>query len=384
MSTFKVEVVEIKEVLPHGNADRLEIAKVYDWSIIVQKGRYKSGNKAIYCPVDSILPYELENKIFPPESKIKLTKSRIRSIKIRGIVSQGMLIDLSEIDFGEYEVAVGEDVTTLIGITKYEPPVNDIPNHMKAQQKRAKNSNFKKYTDIENFKYYDRVLQDNEEIYISEKLHGTSFRAGWFLNEPNTLWKKFINLFGLLPKWEFCWGSRNVQIQNKIIHNGYYDVDVYTKIVRQYDLKNRIPKGYAVYGEVVGDGIQKGYTYGCGPLEHRLYVYDISYYGQWLNYNTVQIPVLTDDEAEFPPQITFLQALDLMKLQGVPCLYVGPFERSIAELHRVGDSLIGGQKVREGVVIKPVIERSATSMGRVVLKFINDDYYLLADGTDFH
>lgn len=388
MSTFKVEIVEIRDVKVHPNAHSLEICEVFGWNVVTQKGRFQTGHLAVYIPVDSLLPWDLEQKLFPPESKVKLHKSRIKSIKLRGQVSQGMLIGLDEVDL--FDSTLGEDVTETLKITKYEPPAIELPDHMQAKKKWAVNNNFKKYTDIENFKYYDRNFQDGEMVYISEKLHGTSFRAGWFKNEPNSLWKKVLNFFRMLPEYEFCWGSKNVQIQCKFYHAGYYDIDVYSKIVKQYDLKNCIPKGYAIYGEIVGDGIQKGYTYGCKAGEHKLYVYDIMKDEKYLSYYTEGTTFAgpyegpADDAFTLHgPEECFQVMVNQFGLEPVPFLYGGPFDRKIVDGLRDGDSLVGGQKVREGIVIKPVIEQQS-SFGRKVLKYISEAYYMVQDGTDFH
>lgn len=405
MSSFAVPITEIKEILPHDNATALEIAKVYDWSVVVQKGRYKAGDRVIYVPVDSILPWELENKIFPPESKIKLRHSRVRSIKLRGKISQGMIIDLEDVsndgmialDSTKYSYIEITDPDVLeynfadtLGITKYEPPAHSIPAHMRvgaAGKPKPTNPHFKKYTDIENFKYYDRMFQDGEEVYISEKLHGTSFRVGWFPMEANTLWKKVKKYFGYLPAWEFCWGSRTVQIQVKGKHSGVnipsqgvsFD-DIYTKMVKQYNIREILPHGYALYGEIVGDGVQKNYLYGCGQGEHKLYIYDIMIDGQWQDHDMFKATI----EGINASSTRQYGSLAFNPLQTVPNLYVGPFSKEVVDKLRDGDSVIGGQKVREGIVIKPVKE-AVCSIGRKVLKYISDAYYLKnQDGTDFH
>ena len=66
MSDFKVEVVRIKEILEHPNADKLELATIKGWQCVIPKGIYKAGYVVIYIPIDSILPQEIEEKIFPP------------------------------------------------------------------------------------------------------------------------------------------------------------------------------------------------------------------------------------------------------------------------------------------------------------------------------
>lgn len=366
MSTFRIDLTKIEEIHDHPNADRLSIVKVFDWSVVTQKGRYKLGDKVIYIPVDSILTQELEDRVFPVGSKIKLTRHRVKSIKIRQHISQGMILDPEEYDYSYVQA----------NVSKYEPPTSSIPRHMHLMKKKTKPDlkAFVKYSDIENYKYYNRLFQDGEQVYVSEKLHGTSARYGWFRTEANTVWQKILNFFGLLPQWTFAWGSRNVQIQVKLFkrHQGFFSEsqgvafdDVYSKMITQYDLKNIIPKGWAIYGEIVGDGIQKNYTYGCGPNEHKLYVYDIRIDDQYLSYDM------------------FAEAIDFLGLDAVPQIYVGPFDAPVVETFKTGDSTIGGQKIREGVVLKSVIEGETTSLSRKVLKMINDEYYL-RDQTDFH
>lgn len=381
MSTFKVPLTRVSAILPHPNADRLEIAKVYEWLVVTGKGNFKPGDLVAYFPVDSVLPLELEMKLFPADSKIQLTKHRIRSIKIRGHISQGMIIspaDLrTELSFGVF--AEEDDISAVLGITKYEPPEKDLPAHMQmgpGRKKRKDNPNFHKYHEIENFKYYDRIFQDGEEVYISEKLHGTSFRCGWVKAEANSLWRKALKFLKLLPEWEFCYGSRTVQKQWRWLHRGYYEKDVYTLMVKQYGLKERLPKGLSLYGEIVGHGIQKNYNYGHPPGAWSLYVYDVKRGDDWLGY------------PEFAAAIKVLNYVapnvDLIpKLEAVPCLYVGPASKEVFDKHRDGDSLVGGQKVREGIVIKPVQETKCC-VGRKVLKYISDAYYLQRDGSDFH
>src|ERR1035437_9805367 len=79
-TTYKVPYTTILDIQPHTNAERLELATVYGFQVIVSKGRYKVGDMAIYIPIDSILPVELEEKIFPKDSKVKLHHHRVRQI----------------------------------------------------------------------------------------------------------------------------------------------------------------------------------------------------------------------------------------------------------------------------------------------------------------
>jgi RNA ligase (TIGR02306 family) len=363
MSDLHVKVIAIDEVRAHPNADRLELAVVGGWNCVVAKGHYQAGDAALYIPIDSVLPPELEARIFPPDSKVKLNKSRVRTIKLRGAISQGLIVRLDEI--GLSGVPVGTDVRERLGITKYEPPDESTPNLMRAGRasRYQTNPHFRKYTDIENLKNYNRLFEPGEMVHVSEKLHGTSARYGYFPTVANTWWKKIKRFFGMLPAHEFCLGSRNVQLQDRG-YDGFYEQNVYGKIAKQERLAQILDPGEAVYGEIIGSGVQKGYTYGCAQGEHRLYVYDVMIDGRWI------------DSAELD------RFCRLRGLTRVPKLYVGPFDAEhIAEL-RCGDSVIGGQKCREGVVVRATTEQM-TTIGRKILKFINDEY-LLGEQTDFH
>ena len=167
MSTLKAEICRIEKVETHPNADRLEIVQVKDWNCVVSKNSFSEGDFCLYIPIDSILPEELEKKIFGESSKIKINKSRIRTIKLRGIISQGLVIKPEEVDiFGAKE---GQDFTSQLGITKYEPS-DELPSiygTCNKIKKRYINSNFHKYTCIENIKNHPRVFEDGESVYIS-------------------------------------------------------------------------------------------------------------------------------------------------------------------------------------------------------------------------
>lgn len=170
MSTLKVEVVRIETLENHPNADRLELAHVKGWQCVVQKGVHKVGDRVLYVPIDSILPKEVEDKIFGPDAKVKPNKGRIRTIKLRGAISQGMVVPLQlfNMDFRP----IGTDVTAELGITKYEPPEPNFVGKKTYAPPRKKNPFFHKYTSIENFKNYPNLFQEGEEVVITEKIHG--------------------------------------------------------------------------------------------------------------------------------------------------------------------------------------------------------------------
>lgn len=381
MSTFKCPITTIKAILPHPGADALEIARVYDYDVIVAKGLYFPGDTVIYVPVGSVLSKELEARIFPPGSKIKLDNGRIKAIKLRGIVSQGMLIEpmvlpnTTPYNFHDNFV-LEQDVSEYLGITKYQPKITEAPVIMRVNPNTNpnKNSDFKEYTDVEHGKYYaEKALVEDELVVVTQKLHGTSARYGWFPKQPKNILERALNALGLLPKWEWCWGSRRCQIQAKPgkKHDGFkseaqgvnFD-DVYTKIGKQEKLKYKVPYGYAIYGEIVGWGIQKGYLYNCGLNEHDFWCYDV--YNvlekRWLDHNEMEVFCIDHG------------------IKTVPVLTVDKYSKELVEA-LIDVNIISGE-VNEGIVVKPVKERISSFCGRVVLKFINEEY-LLRDQTEF-
>ncbi len=386
MSTHRVEVVKIDSIEVHPNAERLELAKIAGWQVVVGKNNFKSGSLALYVPVDSILPNSLEMRLFPPGSKITLKKGRVRSIKIRGQMSQGMIVPISDVndeliaqgkleflaDGGNAQFFEGDDFAEELGITKYEPPAASVPSVMraKAASKNQINPNFKKYTDIENIKWYTDIFAEGENVYISEKLHGTSARYGYaprhfegFMAPVRAAVVGFLAKWGIMKSHQFVFGSRNCQLHTGS-NKSWYKEDVYSKILVQEDIKKKLKPGECVYGEIVGHNIQKNYAYGCKEGEHMFYVYDVMVDGKWL---------------DFP---AFERFCSERKFTPVPKLYVGPWSHEVHMKHRDGDSTIGGQKVREGVVIKPVVDADSIC-GRKVLKSISDAYYL-EENTEFH
>lgn len=382
MSTHRVEVVKIDEIVPHGNADRLEIAKIMGWQVVTGKGNFQAGQLALYIPVDSVLPNSLEIRLFPPGSKITLKKGRVRSIKIRGQMSQGMIIPLADLEAElvalgkEFSPAFteGEDFAEMLGVTKYEPPEPEFGgNPTRGAKKASKNQinpNFRKYTDIENIKWYTRVFQEGEMVYISEKLHGTSARYGYvprhyegFMAPVRAAVMGFLAKWGIVKSQQFVYGSRNCQLHTGS-NQSWYKEDVYSKILQQEDIQARLQPGECVYGEIVGHNIQKNYSYGCKEGEHKFYVYDVMVDGKWL---------------DFP---AFERWCSQRGFTPVPKLYVGPWSQEVHMKYRDGDSTIGGQKIREGVVIKSVVDGESIC-GRKVLKSISDAYYL-EDNSEWH
>ena len=364
MSTFTVEVVKIQEITVHPNAERLEIAQIKGWQCIVSKGSHVAGDLVVYIPIDSILPEEVENKLFA-NSKVKLSGHRVRTIKLRGAISQGMVASFEQL--GIKPRSEGTDVAKELGITKFEPTERLTTRGGKRTSKKNSNPNFVKYTEIENYKNYPNVFEAGELVVATEKIHGTNFRAGYVKAVADTWWKKVKKYFGKLPEHEFVFGSHNVQLHNGNPIGG--DVacnNVYEKAVSKYKLREILKPGEVIYAEVYGNGIQNNYNYGCKVGEFGMIVFDLMLDGKYQDTEVLR-NFCTGHALQMPPT-----------------LYCGPFDIEVLKALTLGNSVLAPvQKIREGLVIKPVKE-TTSYFGRKVLKLVSDEYLLLKDNSDFH
>lgn len=379
LSDFKVQVVTIDEIVPHPNADRLLIAKVLGWQSIIPKGKFNVGDKAVYIPVDSILPPELEAKLFGVDAKIKLSKGRVKAIKIRSFISQGMIESFDNLGItGSLNKMVGRDLAGELKIVKYEPPVPEFqkPGQAGPASKKKINPYFKVYSKFPRIENAPHMFDPEDDVVATEKIHGTNFRAGWVPFIANTFWRKIKAFFGLAPKWQFVYGSHYVQLSEKFLYDGYYEKNVYSEIVKKYDLENKLPKGTVIYGEIYGASIQKGYTYSLKD-SRALVVFDI----QRLN-NQEKTTIIKDKtEMVYVDDAEFQATVHRLELPVCPEIFRGKFKDCNIDQLKQGPSVLDpNQKVREGTVVKTVIEHPVV---RKVAKIINPEY-LLGDNTDFH
>lgn len=356
MSDYLVPVVRLDDVIPHPNADRLELALIEGWQVCVQKGAFKKGDEVAYFTIDCILPEPLEAHIFPPDSKIKLKGGRVRAERIRKEMSYGFVHPLEKL-YSAYPRNPVPDLAQILGVTKFEPEEKEVPVAMRGKQAKS-NTNFPKFSKPTHLQA-SRTMASRIKgtAVITEKIHGTNFRAGIVPFVPKSWWKKLLKFFGLAPSFEFCIGSMNVQLKPS-------GGSVYAKIAERYDLANVIPLDTVIYGEIYGPDIQKGYHYGLKSGEYDLAVFEVRIDGKPLPY---------------PEVIGFCEC---MGLKFVPVLHVGEGWEEVIDKLRSGKSILDmSQPVREGVVVAIY-----SDTGEMVSKFkhLNPDYLMLKDNSDFH
>lgn len=376
MSEFKTPITKIREIRPHTNSDNLEFAVCYDFQVVVRKNTYKVDDLVLFIPIDSVLPQWLHDKLFDANSKIKLNKNRIRQIKIRGQYSQGMIVDLEDLSlnklgyFSNPHSYIEVNFAEILGITKYEPPAATFQDTPKKRDKPKENPFFHKYNGVDNIKWYPDLFKPDEDVVVQEKLHGSNCRAAILPYQANTFWKKIVKFLGLAPKFEYCYGSNNVQLQERRSYKGFYGTNVYGAVLERVKAFEKMKPGEIIYGELIGEGIQSNYHY--GHKDHHFVLFDVKIQeeagARWLN-----------------PNEAWKYAIE-RGFDFVPVIYQGKFDKEkIAELVKQPSDYFPNHKVMEGVVVKSLNDYNnpTLSSAKKVLKFINP-VYLDKDQSDFH
>src|SRR5262249_562896 len=111
--------------------DAIEVARVLGWRVVVKKGEFRVGDRVVYCEIDSLLPIRPEFEFLRPTSfkpeiveggnLVQRSGFRIRTVKLRGRVSQGICFPLAILP-PDTPTEVGSDVTDALDVIKWEPP----------------------------------------------------------------------------------------------------------------------------------------------------------------------------------------------------------------------------------------------------------------------
>jgi len=381
MSDIEVKIVKLN-VFPHPGADRLEIGRVGDeggYECVIGLSQFQDQDLAIFVPPGSVVPEKIQKYL--EQNKITIKNGRIRAIKIRGVLSEGLCLKPGDW-LEETEIVEDKDVTKTLGVIKYEPPINGgafaIFKKGKGVSTRYTNDRFLKYDCITHFKKYPSVLKEGEDVVITTKFHGTNSRIGLVDKPANTLgwWQKLWDRLLKKQRKEFLVGSHNtIRMPGK---DTDVDSDLYLRAAAKYQLKSitkQISQGHItangrlpdviIYSEVVGPKIQSGYCYGVKEGEIGIRIFDIMIDKKFLNWESTK------------------HLCDCFNLPIVDEVYVGPWHLDLLKHAEAVDKYNGKKYVREGIVIKPLEERRA-KCGRVALKYLSEKYLLDSKNTDYH
>jgi len=353
MSIFSVTIERLAKIWEHPNADRLELAQLASmtYQFVIGKGDYKVGDLVVYFPIDSVLPPPVVTALNLAGKLAGSDKNRVKTIKLRGVISQGVVASPQVVlpDWNDGAAYVeGQDVTELLGVTKYEPPLL-----IGSEGELGRMPPLVSVYDIEGAERFvgeaDHYLMD-QPVMISEKLEGSHFSASLYADSEIVVcrrrysvsaehgWYKVAEQSGLLAKLP----NLKAAIEQSLGH----PIEVAT--VRE---------------EIVGPGIQGNY-YKLPKLQ--LYVFEIEADGQPVN-GDLYLRLIHDFELPHAPVLT----------SGDP-LRTWLADRSVTDASN-GKSLLNTAALREGIVIRPMIEQRDERLGRVILKQRSPDYLANSD-----
>jgi RNA ligase (TIGR02306 family) len=350
MSSLIVPVAKIRNVRPHPNADSLELAEILGWQVVIQKGAYAEGELVVYCPPDSVMPQELSDAIGVTGY---LSNGRVRQIRLRGEASFGLPIAqkfITDVDLNE--VGEGFDLAETLGIKKYVAPLRSDGDDIAPDR-----ADVPKYTNIEHIKNFPDLFAGDEEVVVTEKIHGANCRVGIV---DGTL---VAGSRGNLRK-----PPQSPDGVSLVDYPDTYKFSLYWSPLALESVRNLLQtlaasyKQVILYGEVYGKGVQS-LTYGD---ERGFRAFDLLIDGSYVSYQT------------------FSTLCDKYELPRVPELYRGRFDKvELAVLSRGNSTLEGANNIKEGVVVKPVKERHDPAVGRVIVKYLSDDF-VFSKNSDFN
>ena len=341
MSSLIVDVCTVEEVAPHPNADRIERVRVKNWWCIAPIGRYKIGDKVVYLPPDSVISEELGNRW--GIAKYCQTVSgglRIRAARFRTVPSFGCLQDLEDPSW-----VVGQDLCSHYGISKYEPP----PKCLAGDAERD-HPLFHAYTDIESLGNFPGILQEGEEVWVEEKIHGTNCRVGRVFND------------GTMENMAGSHTNRRKPVAEGAVSIYWWPINQCEAVPKLLEHLANKDNNVILFGEIFGRKIQD-MQYGQDTPAFRSF--DLTINGQYID-------VLSRN-----------MLFDKFGVERPPCIYRGPYSLKKMDELVNGPTLICDPakikepfKGREGIVIRPMTERFDPLLGgRVILKYVSVDYH---------
>ena len=251
MSERKLATIRrIAEVKPIEGADLIEAIRVDGWWVVAKKGEFPVDSLAVYMEVDSFVPTEIAPFLtkagHEPKEFEGVKGERLRTVKLRGQLSQGLLLPISILPTTTV-IEVGNDVTELLGVLKWERPISP----QLYGQAKGYFPSFLRKTDQERVQNIGVQLQYyiNQTFEVTIKLDGSS-----------------CTIFSYNEEDGVC--SRNLELKRD-------ENNAFWKIALEYDIHKKIRaygKNLAVQGELIAPNIQSNYEKVNKP---EFYVFDI-------------------------------------------------------------------------------------------------------------
>lgn len=372
MSEWKVSKETI-ELFTHPNADRMEIAKVGEYQLVVEKNLYRNGDIIVFAPEKSILTGVIREEY--QNYLIGKDKDRVKAIRLRNEISAGIAIPPSLLpDLSQYEI--GEDISEVLGITKYIAPIpqclDGVMSNLSITKPLSKH-------DCLQYRLYENDFVQGERIVASVKYHGS----------------QLVYAYDFETDKELTTSKNQLSKELEIIES---DTNTYWRAVRNCDLLNKVKNNFnsgviQIFGEVVP--VQGGFTYGYDPNHPVVLIFDIR-----INHVSIPYDQVPSEFKETWVKIVYDGALIMDEEERV--LYEGDettakvtktfyhFPQWLIDLSNAkenkGMERTSGKSlhIEEGIVVRPYIDRRAKDSSRLVVKMISDKYAKTETGEEFN
>lgn len=380
-------VEQIVDIQPIPDADKIEVATVLGWKVVIAKSdNFKIGDKVVYIEIDSKVPERPEFEF------LRDRKFRVRTIRLRGQYSQGLILPLSILSGTNYDV--GADVTKELGITYYIPEDNirkadKVPKSEKYKSMAARHQNmFKKQpfrwlmkrewgrkflfiffgkkkdkpkafptkfefvhkTDETRIEAMPWLLGYKNPLIVTEKLDGTS--STYILERV----KK--------NKFEFWVTSRNIRQFNED-QSCYHDYNIYWAMAKKYNIENHLrdyldANSNLKYVCIQGESVGKVQGNPLKLVEDDLYVFNF----------------ITSDKGRIS-SVDGKEIIESWGMKWVPIIdtnFIMPQDMEEFKVMATAKSVVNPKVLREGIVLRdPTCDLSFKNVSREYLMKHQDE-----------
>jgi hypothetical protein len=302
---YACSIVEIKKIFPIENADNIVRTVINGNNVVISKDvivgskmlYFCSGTKLseMFCYHNNLYDKQENNLDDTKKGFISFKQRRVKALKLRGIISDGMLLSIPSLSYLNIPctLKLGDEFTDINDVNICEKYIVYIPvsKNNNKQQKSVKlsrliDNQFYLHDDTDNLRKNIHKLNPDDIVGIHYKKHGTSIVIGNVQTKRQLSWiekiAKKLKIKIDEIKYDIVYSSRKV-IKNGYLNptqnEGYYGEDIWGIVAKE--VGHLIPKNWTLYGEVLGytpsgNAIQGKYDYGCKTDEHKFYVYKIS------------------------------------------------------------------------------------------------------------
>lgn len=236
------EIVKISALTPIEGADKIELASVYGWDVVVQKGLYEVGDLVVYFQIDSLLPEIPEFEFLRKNCYVSKSQNgsgfRIKIIRLRGVPSYGLLMPIKELwnyiaPFKEF-LEEGDDITEILGVKKWEKIIpaslagtakGNFPSFIPKTDQPRIQSWFKNFLNLKHtiWEVSGKMDGSSMTVYLNDDVFGVCSRnLDLKETDDNAFWKaaREFNIEENLRKWSKNNENRNIALQMELCGPG--------------------------------------------------------------------------------------------------------------------------------------------------------------------